>query len=378
MRFLAKIAYLSPLYLLKGRLATDISQSLFATNASPTNGLMMKNTATNYFQYISIFIILCLALTSCFEEDEMVPKHDPGDLTVGKVELTETYQYQVFFDFETNMEVKQNLISEWDLGFETSDSGWHVILNTSKMMLAGNTGKTDFEVVKSSSGITMNFDPSHGNLDSTAIGNWYVLTDGKPASLENVYVVDRGTDENGDLVGEKKVTFSFQDENTYKVRFANLNGSGEQTMVIPKDTAVNFVCFSFEKGIVDIEPDKNSWDLQFGKYSTLLFTDVGDPYPYLVTGVLLNPFKTVAALDTINKFEDISFDIAENQDFVSRKDIIGYEWKEYDFDNGMYQVNPEYIYILKNRTGYYYKLRFIDFYNSTGEKGFPTFEFLRL
>jgi hypothetical protein len=327
---------------------------------------------------LAIYIFLLFALTSCFEEDEMVPPHDPGDLTTGKVELTETYKYQVFYDFETNSSIKQNLISEWDLGFETSDSGWHVILNTSKMMLAGNTGKTDFAAVKNSDGLDMNFDPSHGNLDSTAIGNWYKLFDGKPVSLEYVYVVDRGTDENGETVGEKKVSLNFQDENTFVVRFANLNGSGEKTMVIPKDTFVNFVCFSFEKGIVDIEPKKNSWDLQFGKYSTLLYTDVGEPYPYLVTGVLLNSYKTVAALDTTLHFEEVNFDVAEKQNFVKQKDIIGYEWKEYDFDNGMYKVNPENIYILKNRIGYYYKLRFIDYYNSTGEKGFPTFEFLRL
>ncbi len=329
-------------------------------------------------KFLVTYLILLFALTSCFEEDEMVPPHDPGDLTVGNVELSETYKYQVFYDFETNTGVKQNLISEWDLGFETADSGWHIILNTSKMMLAGNTGKTDFENVKSKGGIEMNFDPSHGNLDSTAIGNWYTFSEDKPVSLEYVYIIDRGTDENFDLVGEKKVTFNFQDENTFVVRFANMNGSGEQTMVIPKDSTVNFVCFSFGNGVVDIEPDKNSWDLQFGKYSTLLFTDVGDPYPYVVTGVLLNPFKTLAARDSIHQFDEVGFEIAEMQNLVKQKDIIGYEWKDYDFDNEIYQVDPEKIYILKNRVGFYYKLRFIDFYNSTGEKGYPTFEFLRL
>jgi len=327
---------------------------------------------------LAIYIILLFALTSCFEQDEMVPPHDPGNLTVGEVALTETYKYQVFYDLETNSSIKQILISDWDLGFESSDSGYHVVLNTSKMMLAGNTGQTDFEKVKSSSGLSMNFDPSHGNLDSTAIGNWYTFSDEKPVSLENVYVIDRGTDEDFNLLGEKKVTFNLQDENTYVVRFANLNGSGEQTMVIQKDTTVNFVCLSFDKGIVEIEPNKNSWDLKFCKYSTLLFTDVGDPYPYLVTGVLLNPFKTLAKLDTIHQFDEVNFEIAEEQNLVNQKDIIGYEWKDYNFDNGMYQVDPKKIYILKNRIGYYYKLRFIDYYNSTGEKGFPTFEFLRL
>lgn len=324
------------------------------------------------------YLVLLFAFTSCFEEDEMVPPHETGDLTTGEVELTETYKYQVFYDLETNSAVKQNLISEWDLGFETSDSGWHIILNTSKMMLAGNTGKTDFTVVKNNNGAVMNFDPSHGNLDSTAIRNWYSLSGGKPVSREYVYVIDRGTDESFNSLGEKKVTFNLQDENNYVVRFANLNGSNEKTVLIPKDTLVNFVCFSFDNGIVNIEPAKNTWDLQFGKYSTLLFTDVGDPYPYLVTGVLLNTYKTVAVLDTTHQFEEVSFEIAEVQKFVSQKDIIGYEWKEYDFDNGMYTVLPEKIYVLKNRTGYYYKFRFIDYYNSTGEQGYPTFEFLRL
>ena len=331
-----------------------------------------------HMRFLATFIILLFILTSCFEEDTIVPPHDPGDLTIGEVELTETYKYQVFYDFETNSTIAQNLISEWDLGFETSDSGWHVILNTSKMMLAGNTGKTNFEDVNDKGEIAMNYDQSDGNLDSTAIGNWYELTEEIPGSKEFVYVVDRGTDEDFNMVGEKKVTFNFEDENTYSVRFANLDGSGDQTMVIPKDTSVNFVCFSFEKGIVDIEPNKDNWDLQFGKYSTLLFTDVGDPYPYLVTGVLLNPYKTVAALDTINQFDEINFEIAEQQRLVKQRDIIGYEWKEYDFDNEMYTVDPEKIYILKNRIGFYYKLRFIDYYNSTGERGFPTFEFLRL
>ena len=324
------------------------------------------------------YIILLFTLTSCFEEDEMVPKHESGDLTVGEVELTETYKYQAFFDMETNSTIGQNLISEWDLGFETSDSGWHVILNTSKMMLAGNTGQTDFEAVKSNSGIDMNFDPSHGNLDSTAIGNWYVMSEEEPVSLEYVYVVDRGTDEDYNQPGLKKVMFDFQDKNTYTVRFANLDGSNENTVAVPKDTTVNFVCLSFENGIVQIEPNKNNWDLQFGKYSTLLYTNEGDPYPYVVTGVLLNPYKMAAVQDTIHQFDEISFEIAEKLDLLTQKDIIGYDWKEYDFDNAMYTVIPDKLYILKNRVGYYYKMRFIDYYNSTGEQGFPTFEFLRL
>ncbi|PIF06233.1 MAG: hypothetical protein CSA36_02625 [Draconibacterium sp.] len=324
------------------------------------------------------YLILLFALTSCFKEDELVSPHESGDLTQGVVELTKTYKYQVFFDFKTNSEIKHNLISEWDLGFETSDSGWHIILNTSKMMLAGNTGKTDFETVTNNNGIEMNFDPSDGNLDSTAIGIWYTLSNKKPVSNENIFIVDRGTDENYNQLGYKKVKFNFQDEKTYIVRFADLDGSNEQLATIPKDTTVNFVCLSFENGIVDIEPNKSSWDLQFGKYSTLLSTSDGEPYPYLVTGVLLNPFKTFAIQDTVHPFDKISFETVQEQTLVNQKDVIGYDWKEYNFENAMYTVMSENFYVIKNRTGFYYKMRFIGYYNSTGEKGYPTFEFLRL
>ncbi len=325
-----------------------------------------------------IYIALVFLMTSCFEDDIRVAPHEQGNLTVGTVEMTENYKYQVYFDLETNETVKHNLLSDWDLGFESADSGWHVILNTSKMMLAGNSMSTDFEAVKSSSGLKMTYDKSDGKPDSTAIGNWYNLTEGNPESKNLVYVIDRGTDEDYNTVGKKKIVLGFQDKNTFTVRYADLNGNNEQTATIRKDTTKNFVCFSFENGLADIEPNKNDWDLLFTKYSTLLYTDAGEPYPYLVTGVLTNPYRIEATRDSLHTFENINLEIAESITLYPERDIIGYYWKVYDFDNGMYSVLPERIFVIKDTKGFYYKLRFIDYYNSTGEQGFPTFEFLRL
>lgn len=326
-----------------------------------------------------VYIALILTMTSCFEEDVRVPPHEQGNLEVGVAELTENYKYQVYFDLENNETVKNNLLSEWDLGFEAADSGWHVKLNTSKMMLAGNTMNTDFEAVNSGSGLNMTYDKSDGNLDSTAIGNWYnINNDGIPESKNYVYVIDRGTDEDFNTVGKKKIVLGLQDNNTFTIRIADLNGKNEQTAIIPKDTTKNFVCFSFDSGIVDIEPNKKDWDLLFTKYSTLLFTDAGEPYPYLVTGVLNNPYRVEATRDSLQTFDEITLETAEYQELYTQQDIIGYYWKVYDFDNGMYAVLPERIYIIKDTKGYYYKFRFIDYYNSTGERGYPTFEFLRL
>ena len=325
-----------------------------------------------------LYILLIFLLSSCFEEDEMVPPHQSGDLTEATVGMTENYKYQVYFDLATHTSVSENLVYDWDLGFETSDSGWHVILNTSRMMYAGNSLKTDFDSVSSTDGIEMKFDASNGNMDSTAIGDWYEISSGTPVSHDYVYVIDPGNLPSGSVKVMRKVSFDFQDEESYVLRFAQLDGSNEQTAVIPRDTTVNFVHFSFEQGIQNGEPPKTDWDLLFTQYSSMIPTTTGELYPYLVTGVLLNPYRVLAERDTVNLFDDISYEEVIDFPLVNTRDIIGYEWKDYDFDNGVYTVDFSRIYVIRDVEGFYYKLRFTGFYSQTGEKGFPVFEFVRL
>jgi hypothetical protein len=63
--------------------------------------------------------------------------------------------------------------------------------------------------------------------------------------------------------------------------------------------------------------------------------------------------------------------------FSNNQNIIGFDWKSYVFNEG-YIVNPDITYIIKDSKNNYFKLRFIDFYNSNGEKGYPTFEVRKL
>ena len=39
---------------------------------------------------------------------------------------------------------------------------------------------------------------------------------------------------------------------------------------------------------------------------------------------------------------------------------------------------PDMNYVIRDRDGFFYKLRFIDFNNDMGEKGYPKFEYVRL
>lgn len=331
----------------------------------------------NFLKIKYAVLVMILFLSSCFPEDEMVPPHEPGDLQEGRVEIGTDYRYHSFYDLATNSVVSKVSNLDWDLGFESAGDGYNIILNTSRFMYAGNTGKTDFGEVTSADSLAMIFDPSSGNPDSLVFKDWYVGNEDTMYSKKEVWVVDMGLNDAGISIGFKKVQFDFAGDD-YTVRYADLDNQNEGTLVVERDPDVNFICVSFENGIADIEPDRTSWTFKVTRYTTMLWTNEGEEYPYIVFGVLLNPNKVVAALDTIRDFAEITLQDTLDVQLSNRQDVIGYDWKYYNFDDQVYTIVPEFSYIIRDRDGFYYKLRFIDFYNDTGEKGNPEFEFLAL
>ncbi len=337
------------------------------------------------FNLASAFFIIIL-FTACFKEDEKVIPHDPGDATTVAIELTSDYRYQVYFDLGSGEVVSTNLKKTWDLGFECSIKGWKILLNTSNFMLAAGTGLTDFSIPLDTVGLHWRFDASSGNLDSMAIGKWveYDTINSLKVYTNQVYVIDRGYDELGNLRGLKKVVFQDLTDSSYTLRFAGLDGSNEGTFTVIKDPSVNYMCFSFDEGgqQLNLEPPKPDWDLIFTQYTTLLYTDEGDPYPYLLTGVLNNPTGVIVAQDTLYDFASIDLEAAQGMVYSNALDEIGYNWKDVVGDvssgNVSYVIVPGLNYVIRDRDGYHYKLRFISFYSNTGEKGYPTFEFQRL
>jgi len=337
------------------------------------------------FNLITFFISIFF-LTSCFKEDEKITPHDPGDVKTKAIELTKDYRYQVFFDLGSGEVVSTNLKNQWDLGFECSPDGWHIILNTSNFMVAAATGVMDFNLPVDTVGVQWKYDVSSGNRDSTAIGKWIDFSppDSSKSYSNEVYVIDRGYDELGNLRGLRKIVFLGLKNDTYSFRYANLDGTAENTFSITKDPSINYIFFSFDEGgkQLSLEPPKYGWDLLFTQYTTLLFTDEGDPYPYLVTGVLSNPTNIQVAQDTLYDFSSLSLDIVGNLNYSSVQDEIGYDWKDVVGDvssgNVSYVIVEGLNYVIRDKEGFYYKLRFISFYNNGGEKGYPTFEYQRL
>ncbi len=332
----------------------------------------MKN---RYLILVSFTIIIFL-FTSCFKEEDIVVPPEPGDIETSIIVLGKDYENQAFYNFTGNSVEAENPIVDWDLAFDCKEDRFYVLLNSAKMMYAGNTYDTVFSNVTSSAGVDMIFDKSDGDMDSTAIGQWYYSEDDIFHSYNNIYIIDRGNGVNQQKLGEKKIGLDVVD-NGYMIRYADLDGSNEHTVIIEKNTTYNFTYFSFDTGELTIAPPKDQWSLKFSRYLTMLTAGDDTQVPYLVTGVLLNPNGVVAALDT-NDFFNICLSDTVFHEFSSGLDFIGYDWKYYDFDSGVYTMVPDKNFIVKNNDGFFYKLRFIDFYNDDGVKGTITMEVVKL
>jgi hypothetical protein len=337
-----------------------------------------------------IYLILsALILTSCFKEDEKVPAHDSGNLIEDEVAMGGTYSYQVYYDLSSTTSISSNEKDIYDLAFESGEEGWHVLLNTATFMYAAGTGTTNFSAPIDTTGFNWGFDKSDGDLDSTAIGNYfsYDLTDSTLIYTNEVYVLNRGYDINANLRGLKKVVIQMVSDSTYTIRYANIDGSDENTFTIEKEDheMASLSYFSFNNGGTQIypEPLPADYDLLFTQYTTLLYTDLGDPYPYLVTGVLVNRQRVWTVRDTTISFDEITYETASTMDFTRQLDNIGYDWKvlEGDVTGGgtpVYLIVEGLHYIIRDTEGFLYKLRFVSFYNSDGVKGYPNFEYQRL
>jgi len=330
-----------------------------------------------HLRHFSFILSLFFLLQSCFQEEEPVPPHEQGDMEEGRASLGFYYEDQVYFDLYSNVEVTSSSILGWDLSFESNTGGWTIRLNSAKFMLAGNSRDTVFSAGLNAGELEMKFDRSDGNPDSTAMAEWFVVSDDSAWSNRYVYLLDRGSDPQGNLLGQKKVRVDMLGED-YLLRFADPDNTQDTTVLITRDPSRDKVYYSFDDGIVNIAPLPDQWSLFFTRYTTMLVTDEGEDYPYLVVGVLLNPNGVAAVRDTIHGFEDLELDDIAELEFTTRADVIGYDWKYYNFDAGVYTMVPDMNYVIRDRNGYFYKLRFVDFYNDEGVKGYPTFEFVRL
>ena len=306
-------------------------------------------------------ILYIILIFSACDPGEIPINPPTSELLIETIPLEPNYQNQVFYDLSQSSISSINTKSEWDIGI-LLDSNFKIILNSanfSKVWVTDYNFNDSVDIANAQ----WSWDAPTGNYDSLAF---------QSIDTSKVYILDRGLNINGSSMGIYKVKFLELNTSFFRVKTSQIELFNDTILDITLDQNKLFTPFSFSSlKVVNISPEINNWDLLFTQY-TRLFTN--PQIEYLVTGVLINDKTTQVAVDTINDFNQINYSSLSDYQFLSQRDIIGYNWKEFNFETNLYSVKDNINFVIRDFEGKYYKMRFIDFYNSQGLKGYPKFE----
>ena len=322
--------------------------------------------------HVLAIVVVLFGFTSCMKKDEPMELPEQGDAVHESLSLGADYSTQYYYNLREQKIVHSSKVSSWDLAFENSKDGIGVYLNGGDGLALVETKKTDFsDITRYDCDDEQWFqDDPNGDAKESAIGDW----NKDQTSRDKIYII-RLNSSNTETRTLKlhKVTDDY-----YEFEVGKIGSNQTTSCKIYKDPTRVYSYYDLEKmeTVLDVEPIKESWDILFTRYG-FTFYEEDPPLPYIVTGVLGNPMTT-AFKDSTSSFYDIGSEIIGQGTLSSDRDVIGYDWKRYDFDLGLYHIHQEYNYIIKTQNEEYFKLRFLSFYDQNGVKGSPSFEFKRI
>lgn len=322
---------------------------------------------------------LLLVLSSCFKEEE--PR--AGFSNYKTIELGNDYYNQVFYSLADTSIVASNDYLDWNLAFYCGTDKSYIKLNSAANMWVKKTNSTDFNQVFSTTHneADKRFDGSLGFDNNLAIDEILTTTSNTDTifSSQQVYLINPGITASGiDIGAFKKFVFVGVYDNSYIVKYADLDGGNEQTVSITKDNSLNYVSFSWvTHQIANVEPDKNTWDILFSRFSDTVYTTDGSEFltGYAVTGAYLNQNDNKVKAMSIDEiaYADITAQNVDLNQLTSNLNVIGHTWKQF---SNQYSIFENRSYVIQDRNGYLFKLHFLSFYDpESGQKGYPSFEF---
>jgi len=325
-------------------------------------------------RYLGITLILSLSTliwTSCEKKEQPYPLPEPGTANFEKLDIGDAYEYHLFYSFQNGL-IKTDSFEIWDLCFTQDLDAFEIWLNGGKGNLIYKTTSTDFSETPAN------------------IPNAFWKYD-EPTWIKNKSAYGLIHTEDLDFIWLLKTnqhTYKFKilsinDENNILIQIGRLNDSEGTIHQLTRNSSTNYLYLSAKNGLVNVEPPKENWDVLFTRYRHIFYgvNPDGSDLPYYVNGVLLNPYQTLGAADTLTPrvFDDLELEEAlEAYELTSQRDIIGYHWKEVNINNAEYTVLPERVYLVKDQESRLWKIHFVNFYSNNGQKGKPQFEFQRL
>lgn len=328
-------------------------------------------------------------LSSCNDDDPapiVVPPTESGIIEVDGGGAT--YPNTAYIQFRTGTQTAVARES-WDLAFATG-SEFKVLINGSTGAMASATGETDINAVSAadmsasdSAALVLSFANLEGILHvddaSNPLSSPAISAVSATEGSNEVYILSRGASA-VDAKPLKKIRITRNGEG-YTLQHADADATTFTSVDITKDSNLNFVYFSFENGIVNIEPGKTSWDIAWtaGTSST--------PFPQATNGTLAyfyqdlvyhNIYGGSAASQVLEEdiaYENFTAQDAESLTFSTTDRLsIGSSWRAGGGPGSAPALKEDRYYIVKDAEGNLYKVRFLSL-TKDGERGKPSLEF---
>ena len=82
-------------------------------------------------------IYICIFFISCERNEIPIEQHPMGEIQLQQISMQSDYSQQIFYNSSENIVVSSNTKSDWDLGFQSSQNGSQIIINSSTFSQIG-------------------------------------------------------------------------------------------------------------------------------------------------------------------------------------------------------------------------------------------------
>jgi len=335
----------------------------------------MKNTM--------IAAMLIATVAACDEEDTgfLIPK---GEINEVHVENS-AYTHQTYFDLSSNSEVLSVEIADWDLEVETSGKMEMIKLNPAGSYRVFKTTSTDINDVITLPAIPdWTFDNPSGSITGMSFHNW---------NNNEVYVIGKkeaSFDPTApSIVPFAKISF-VKTSNGITVKWKRTDESTVSEFTLKTTSSSHpYTWFSFEtKGEATTQPPSpDDYDLIITSYTGAV-SDGAMSYIFELRGALTNRVTGVASYrynpgeadddEYIEIFNNLTTNNIEVEKYKVEADAIGYDWKSFSRATMSYEIDKSNMFFVRDNDGNNYKLRFTNYYNTNGDKGYISFTYALL
>ncbi len=320
--------------------------------------------------------LVALVLGACKKDTDpiiIVPPSGGSSIRLNGIAGTESGSAagnSVYLDLSADRQTT-SLRSSWDIGLYCG-SDFRVILNNTSSAGAKVLAKNDLATVGAADTIGLVlatsqtnplpdqlvwFDNATGDLTKTVIPA-ISATDAD----NKVIIVNRGT--GGGIAPRPwiKLRVLRNPSGGYILQYAGIQETSFRTLQVPKDAAYNFKFVSFDNGIVDVQPEKERWDLVWS-YSVYETNFGAGQVPYNFSDLIAVNYLAGVSVATKTygsstiagaAYTACNRDSVAAATLVNSRWAIGSSWRSTQPATG---ARLDRFYIIKDPNGNYYKFR---------------------